>query len=47
MSAIRDKAREVLDAAVPPTAVITSNGATAAKYTQLTGIWSGSPSGVA
>jgi len=38
MSAIRDTARRILDAALPPNTTITSNGATAGKYTELTGI---------
>jgi hypothetical protein len=37
MSAIREKALAILTAAIPPGAVITSNGATAKKFTELTG----------
>lgn len=38
MSAPRDNARKILDAALPSTTVITSNGATASKYTEMTGL---------
>lgn len=38
MSAIRDKARKILDSALPGNKIITSNGATAAKYTEMTGL---------
>lgn len=39
MSAVRDKAREIIDGALPSsTTVITSNGATAAKYAEMTGL---------
>lgn len=38
MSATRDKARGILDAAIPGDKIITSTGPTAAKYTELTGI---------
>lgn len=36
MSPIRDKARAILDAALPEGLIVTSNGATAAKFTELT-----------
>ncbi|CAN2533322.1 hypothetical+protein [Methylocapsa aurea] len=38
MSDIRDKAREILERALPDGQIITSNGATASKYTQMTGL---------
>ena len=38
MSTIRDNAHKILDAALPDNTVITSNGATASKYTEMTGI---------
>jgi hypothetical protein len=38
MSTIRDNAHKILDAALPGNTVITSNGATASKYTEMTGI---------
>lgn len=38
MSSIRDNARAILDAAIPEKAVITSDGSTAGKYTEMTGI---------
>jgi hypothetical protein len=38
MSAIRNKARNILDAALPAGTIITSNGPTAQKYTEMTGL---------
>jgi hypothetical protein len=38
MSTIRDNAHKILDAALPGNTVITSNGATASKYAEMTGI---------
>ena len=38
MSGIRDKARSIIDAALPPNAVITFDGSTAAKYKEMTGL---------
>jgi hypothetical protein len=38
MSAIRDEARKILDAALPGNTVITSNGPTANKYAEMTGL---------
>ena len=38
MSAIRDKARTILDGALPSTTVITSNGPLGSKYTEMTGL---------
>jgi hypothetical protein len=38
MSDIRDKARNILDLALPPNTVINSDGATAGKYTEMTGL---------
>jgi hypothetical protein len=38
MSATRDKARQILDAALPENKIITSNGATADKYAEMTGL---------
>ena len=38
MSAIRDNARKILDAALPASMIITSNGPTASKYTEMTGL---------
>ncbi len=38
MSDIRDKARERLDKELPPGKIITSNGPTGAKYTEMTGL---------
>jgi hypothetical protein len=38
MTEIRDKARKILDLALPVGKVITSDGATAAQYTRLTGL---------
>lgn len=38
MSAIRDNARKILDAAFPASTIITSNGPTASKYAEMTGL---------
>ncbi len=38
MSDVRDRARMIIDRALPGNTVITSNGATAAKYTEMTGL---------
>src|SRR3954470_22427141 len=38
MSTVRDNARKLLDSALPGNTVITSNGATASKYTEMTGL---------
>ncbi|MGL4812695.1 MAG: hypothetical protein ACRCXM_13045, partial [Beijerinckiaceae bacterium] len=35
---IREQARAIIDAALPPGKIITSNGATASKYTEMTGL---------
>ncbi|WP_213959130.1 hypothetical protein [Variovorax sp. dw_954] len=38
MSTVRDDARKLLDSVLPGNTVITSNGATASKYTEMTGL---------